>query len=189
MTQGTLFVDAGHDPGCKRVMRRQPGVEVTASFGGPGDCYRYGLTERWGPEPMALWSMMNPSGAGLEATDMTVAKTGRISRRLGCGGQMIANACAYRATDRMRLLEVLDPVGPGNLSAILAMAAECSLIIVAHGRLPGQLQPHADAMVSLLRGAGHTLHVLQLTPDGVPFHPLARGKGHIPEDIKPIIWA
>ena len=188
MTQGALFSGVGHDPGCKRIIRRQPGIEATANFGGPNDCYRYNLIERWGHGPLALWCMMNPSGAGAEGTDMTVAKTGRISRRLLMGGQMIANACAYRATDRMRLLEVADPVGPGNSAAILAMADKAGLIVVAHGRLPGALQQHADAMVAMLRLAGHRLWVLRLTPDNIPFHPLARGKGHVPEDIIPSIW-
>jgi hypothetical protein len=102
---------------------------------------------------------------------------------------LIGNACAYRATDRMRLLEVADPVGSRNHQAILEMAAEAGMIIIAHGRLPGALQVHADDMCRLLLEAGHKLHVLRLTDDGVPVHPLARGKAFIPENIQPVAWA
>jgi hypothetical protein len=120
--------------------------------------------------------------------DKTVSKTARMAKRLGFSGQFIGNVCSYRATDRMRLLEVPDPVGPRNHAAILEMAAESKMIVVAHGRLPGKLQVYADQAVKVLRGAGRALHVLRLTPDGVPVHPLARGKGHIPEDTVPQVW-
>jgi hypothetical protein len=138
---------------------------------------------------MVLWAMMNPSTADFRFLDPTVAKTAHMSRLLGFGGQFIANAAAYRATDRMRLLEIADPIGPGNPAAILAMAAQANLVVIAHGRLPGGLQQFANSMCRLLSEAGHKLHVLRLTPDGVPMHPLARGKGHIPHTTKPIPWA
>jgi hypothetical protein len=180
---------AMHDPGCKRLIRLPADVKITAEFGGEGDCYRYSLLHRWSNGPLLMWNLMNPSGAGVEFGDSTVAKTGRISRRLGFGGQWIANACAYRATDRMRLLEVEDPVGPRNHGAIREMAATSEMIIIAHGRLPGALQTHADRVVEILLDMGRTLHVLRLSNDGVPVHPLARGKGHIPENIEPQPWA
>jgi hypothetical protein len=101
---------------------------------------------------------------------------------------LAAQSAGYRTTDRMRLLDVADPVGPNNAAYILAMARESGIIVIAHGRLPGDLQKHADAMCRLLCGAGHKLHVLRLTDDGVPMHPLARGKRHIPEDVVPQLW-
>jgi len=182
-----------HDPGGKTRIKIPDGWEVCASFTGEGgdpygDCYRLSLMHRWGDGPMALWEMMNPSTADCRFLDPTVAKTARISKRLGFGGQFIGNACAYRATDRMRLLTVADPVGPGNHDANLRMAAAAGVIIIAHGRLPGDLQKHADAMCRLLHDAGHKLHALRLTDDGVPMHPLARGKRHIPEDVVPQPW-
>lgn len=177
-----------HDPGGKRRLIIPADWTVTAEFGGEGDCCRYELSHRWSDGPMVLWAMMNPSTADFRCLDPTVSKTARMSRLLGFGGQFIANAGAYRATDRMRLLETADPVGPGNHAAILSMAARSNLIVIAHGRLPGTLQKIADSMCRLLLGAGHKLHVLRLTPDGIPMHPLARGKGHIPYDTKPIFW-
>ena len=107
-----------HDVGCKRAIRLPADTTSGAEFS-PCKQYRLKLVQRWSMGPFILWCMMNPSIAGEQLgaqalSDATVAKTGRISRRLGFGGQMIGNACAYRATDRMRLLEVKDPVGPGT---------------------------------------------------------------------------
>jgi len=177
-----------HDPGGKRRLPLPATWDVSARFDGLADCYRYELSHRWGDGPMVLWAMMNPSTADFKCLDPTVAKTARMSRLLGFGGQFVANAAAYRATDRMKLLGTPDPVGPGNHAAILAMAAQADLIVVAHGRLPGNLQPLAHTMCRILREAGHSLHILRLTKDGIPTHPLARGKGYIPDDKKPELW-
>jgi hypothetical protein len=196
MTGDDLFCRvllAEHDAGGKVKWPIPPGWQTGAMFSGEngdayGDCYRNKLWHRWGGGPMALIGMMNPSTANEHFLDPTVAKTSRIFRRLGFGGQFIANACAYRATDKGRLLSVADPVGPRNHQSILEMAACCEMLVIAHGRLPGDLLKHADAMCHLLHDAGHKLHVLRLTPDGVPMHPLARGKAHIPEDTVPQPW-
>lgn len=191
MSQSALF-DAPvvqHDHGCKVLIRINPAWKVDAEFGGENDCYRYKLKHVWGNGPMAMIALKNPSGAGLHVGDQTVMKTSRIFKRLGFGGQWIANTCAYRHVSPDALLKVRDPVGPRNIEAILEMASESEMVVVGHGRLPGDLQRHADAMCSALRGAGHTLHVLRLTQDGVPVHPLARGKSHIPESTAPTVWA
>jgi hypothetical protein len=179
---------AGHDPGGKTRLRLPAGMLGDAEFGGEGQCYRYKLFRRWAPGPIAMFGMMNCSTAEADVNDPTVAKVCQISRGLGYGGAYIGNACAYRATDRMRLLTVADPVGPRNHAAILEMVSESSLVVIAHGRLPGDLQRHAHAMCELIQGAGHRLHVLRLTPDGTPMHPLARGKAFIPVSTVPSPW-
>jgi hypothetical protein len=132
--------------------------------------------------------MMNCSTGAADINDPTVAKVCQMARGWGFAGALIGNACAYRATNKMRLLDVADPVGPRNHAALLEMAAEAGLIVIAHGRLPGDLQVHANAMCRLLEDAGHRLHVLRLTDDGVPMHPLARGRRHIPVTTKPFPW-
>ena len=176
-----------HDHGCKRIMRVPAGWQVEGEI---SDCeqYRYKLSQRWADGPLALFCMMNPSGADLEVTDATVSKCARMANGWGYGGLMVANACAYRATDKNRLLEIDDPVGPRNSAAHLEMAAQAGIIVIAHGRLPKGLEHRADTMTQNLRNAGHTLHVLRLLGDGVPTHPLARGKGYVPEDTEPVSW-
>lgn len=189
--QLTLFSgpDVEHDPGGKSSWRLPADTLGCAEFGGPGNCYRYKLLRRWAAGHLAMFCLMNCSTAAAEVNDPTVAKCCQMARGWGFGGLFIANACAYRATDRMRLLTVEDPVGPRNHAAILEMASESRLIVIAHGRLPGDLQRHADEMCRIIRDAGHGLHVLRLSNDGVPVHPLARGKGHIPVSIQPSPWA
>jgi hypothetical protein len=188
-SQPSLFTTPVHDSGCKRPIRLPKETRVYATFGGPNDCYRYKLEHCWRMgDSRALFAMMNPSAADLEFTDATVAKCGRLAKRWGYDGLFAGNACAYRATDRMRLLEVEDPVGPGNHQALREMAESSDLVIVAHGKLPGDLQKYATQMVEVLRATGKPLHILGLSSDGTPIHPLARGKAHVPEDIRPRIW-
>lgn len=180
---------AEHDHGCKVLIKIPAAWKVEAEFGGPGDCYRYKLRHVWDDElPMAMIAMMNPSGAGIRVGDQTVMKTWRIFRRLGFGGQWIANTCAYRHVRPGELLTVADPVGPRNLAAILEMAEDARMVVIAHGRLPGTLQRHAEAMCAALRQAGHSLYVLRLSRDGIPTHPLARGKSHIQDATVPVPW-
>jgi hypothetical protein len=177
-----------HDHGCKRLIRLPSSWQVEAEFDGPGDCWRYLLLHRWGPGPLALYAMMNPSGADHRFGDATVMKTSRISKRLGYGGQIVVNACAYRGVQPKMLLAVADPVGPKNLATIERMARDASLIVVAHGNLPPSLQHHADAMVAVLQRSTKPLFVLGLSGDGVPMHPLARGKSAIRENVIPQPW-
>lgn len=167
-----------HDTGCKRLLKVPAHWLVGYSFSGPGDCYRESLTHVWGNREgklrLLLYLMMNPSAAGTEpyVTDSTVAKCARIAKRLGFDGIIVVNACAYRVTQSKELLKVTDPVGPRNHISILEMARRADKIIVAHGKLPGKLQVHADAAVKLLRDAGHDLYALDFTKDGIPRHPL-----------------
>lgn len=175
-----------HDAGGRTRIRLPADTTGGAEFGGEGRCYRYKLVRRWAAGHMMMVACMNPSTADdTNINDPTVAKCCRYARSWGYAGLFVANACAYRATDRMRLLQVEDPVGPRNHAAILEMAAESSLIVVGHGILPGALQRHAAAMCGLIQGAGHKLHVLRLTKDGTPSHPL-----YLPEteDTLPRPW-
>ena len=177
-----------HSAGCLRSWPVPADWQVSASF---SRCrqYRYSLTQRWASGDLVLWCMMNPSAADLTHTDATVAKCARLAARWGYGGQMIANACAYRATDRLRLLSVPDPCGSRNRAAWVRLANRAALIVIAHGRLPGALQIHAEAMCRSMRRQGRALHVLKLLEDGTPSHPLARGKGFISEGAVPVQWA
>lgn len=176
----------GHDPGGRVRYRVNPQWKVGALFSGEGACYREKLMHRWGDGPAAMIAMMNPSVADYRVLDPTVAKTARLAKQWGYGAQVVVNACAYRATDKLRLLEVKDPVGRFNLEAIRIAAESVDLIVVAHGQLPKGLQKHADAMVNMLLKHGHTLHVLKLSKGGIPYHPLLIP---MPEaEIKPLVW-
>lgn len=186
-TQPTLFeAPRRHDTGCKRLLRVPSDWLIERHFSGADHCYREYLVQTWNREAvrprLLLFLMMNPSGAGSEpyVTDSTVAKCARIAKRLGNDGIIVVNACAYRATNNKRLLTVTDPVGPRNHFYILQMARRADQIIVAHGKLPGKLQVHADTAVKLLRDAGYELYALEIGKSG-PKHPL-----FLSETLQPI---
>lgn len=182
---------AAHDTGCKRFIKIPPHWMVSAVFGGPNECYRYFLAHSWGKDhgPAAVFAMMNPSGADVTVADSTVWRTAKIAQRMGFCRQIIINACAYRATNPKTLLGVHDPVGPKNAYHIEELCKDAGVLIVAHGLLPPKLRHHAEAMVDIMRQSGKPLHILGLTKDGTPVHPLVRGKNALPANAVAHAWA
>lgn len=171
--------DMKHDPGGKRRPKWPADSEVEAKF---SDCerYRYFLSEIWDRQrPLVMFLMMNPSVAGHEYADPTLIKTGKYARAWGYGGQLVANVHAYRVTDSKRLIEIEDPVGPKNNAALLHMARNAEIIVLAYGLPPKPLRPRAAAVVDMLRG-NFPLKYLQLTRNGTPRHPLYLNSGLLP---------
>lgn len=161
-----------HDPGGKSRPAWPTDSTVSALF---SDCrqYRYELSEIWDrSKPLVLWILMNPSVACLDYSDPTLRKTGRFARAWGCGGQLIGNVHAYRATDKRRLLEVEDPVGPDNDKSILRMANQAPKIVLAYGAPPKELSKRGLEVVNLL--INHPgLSCLKFAKDEItPVHPL-----------------
>jgi hypothetical protein len=168
-----------HDAGGKSRPAWPPDSTVTAVF---SDCqrYRYQLREIWDPKrPLILWVLMNPSVACLDFSDPTLRKTGRFSRAWEYGGQLVGNVHAYRATDKNRLLEVADPVGPDNERAILSMASEAKEVVLAYGQPPQALRDRGRMVAERLRSHPGLCH-LRLAKDGTPMHPL-----YLPATLRP----
>lgn len=172
-----------HDAGGKVRPKWPADSTVTAVF---SECqkYRYQLREIWdSTRPLILWILMNPSVACTDYSDPTLRKTGKYSRNWGYGGQLIGNVHAYRATDKIRLLEVPDPVGPKNNQIILEMAAEAKTVLLAYGQPPKALRSRGLELVKLLRHHPDVRH-LRLAQDGTPVHPL-----YLPDNLRPITHA
>ena len=168
-----------HDPGGKVRPAWPADSTVTAVF---SECqqYRYQLREIWDPaRPLVLWLLMNPSVACTDYSDPTLRKTGKFSRAWGYGGQLVGNVHAYRATDKLRLLEVADPVGPQNDRMILELAAEAQTVVLAYGQPPKALRPRGQHLTALLSDHPNLCH-LRLAQDGTPVHPL-----YLPETLRP----
>ncbi len=160
-----------HDAGGKSRPAWPGDSTVTAVF---SDCqkYRYQLREIWDTsKPLVLWLLMNPSVACTDYSDPTLRKTGKFARAWGYGGQLVGNVHAYRATDKNRLLEVDDPVGPKNDQMILEMAAAAKTVVLAYGQPPKSLRARGQELESLLRSHPGLCH-LRLSQDGTPVHPL-----------------
>ena len=142
--------------------------------------YRYQLREIWdASKPLVLWLLMNPSVACTDHSDPTLRKTGTFARAWGYGGKLVGNVHAYRATDKSRLLEVDDPVGPNNNRMILQMAADAKTVVLAYGQPPSDLRARGAEVVALLRHHSGLCH-LRLAQDGTPVHPL-----YLPSTLSP----
>ena len=168
-----------HDAGGKVRPAWQADSTVSAVF---SDCqkYRYQLREIWdASKPLVLWLLMNPSVACTEYSDPTLRRTGTFARAWGYGGQLVGNAHAYRATDKNRLLEAADPVGPQNDQMILEMAGHAKTVVLAYGQPPKSLRARGQELESLLRHHPDLCH-LRLSQDGTPVHPL-----YLPATLRP----
>ena len=168
-----------HDAGGKARPAWPLDSAVSAVF---SECqrYRYELREVWDPErPLVLWLLMNPSVACIDHGDPTLRKTGNFARIWGYGGQLVGNVHAYRATDKNRLMEVADPVGPENDRRIAAMAAQAKTVVLAYGQPPKALRSRGAHVVELLRHHPQLCH-LRLAQDGTPVHPLYLPSSLIP---------
>jgi hypothetical protein len=181
-----MQMPTSHDPGGKVRLALKSDVRSTAVFGGPADCYRYRLVRTWDDaKPHAMFVMMNPSTADPLVDDPSVAKCGRFARAWHYGGLYVGNTFAYRATDKKRLRTIPDPVGPENDRHLIEMARSAAIVIFAYGQ-PGHatLLPRGRTLAKLLIDkAGIRPHVLRLSKDGIPCHPL-----YLPESLVPAPW-
>lgn len=166
-----------HDPGGKLRLKLASDIVSAAAF---SQCrrWRWWLERRWDGQPMGTPGFgvvigMNPSTADLTVDDPTVAGcVFRARHRWGLPGLVMLNAFAYRATDKRRLLDVDDPVGPENDAMILHYARHAAQVVVAWGQPPKPLMGRGAAVAELLRGAGITALCFGLNGDGSPKHPL-----------------
>ncbi len=174
-----------HDPGGRRLPL-PPDVVAHAVYGGPGDCYRYRLvwkTLGWRPgnaNTLAV-GLMNPSTAGHDCGDATVAWCWRWSKSIGCTRLIVVNADAYRCTDQRRLAEVEDPCGEENEDHWRRAAVESDMIVLGYGRPKLRaLRSHGPRMARIMRRY-QPLFAWRVSRDGTPWHPL-----YLPADTQAI---
>ena len=161
------------------MMQREAWIE------GPRRQYRYTLTRQWWdcdkPRMMA-WIMLNPSTADANIDDRTIKKCIATGVRLGYQGIIVANLFAYRSTNPDNLDLAGDAVGPHNDKAILQVAGQAEIRVVAWGvPLSKFIADRAEAVKELL--ADFPLHVVGLTKDGHPRHPV-----RMANPLEPILW-
>jgi hypothetical protein len=77
--------------------------------------YRYQLRRWWDDtKPFALFWGLNPSVADSAVDDPTIRRMVGFAKRENCGGIVVVNWFAWRATDPAELLEATHPTGPEN---------------------------------------------------------------------------
>jgi len=100
---------------------------------------------------------------------------------LNYGGIIVTNLFAWRATDPSELKMVEDPVGPENDEAIVESAYRAQLVVCAWGN-DGKILRRSTAVKKRLH-IFSTLHILKLSKEGEPVHPLYQ-----PYHLKPVAW-
>lgn len=100
------------------------------SLGGETDEFHYELSRVWNEDLLTLlFVMMNPSTAGPDSDGPSLAECRRYAEGWGFGSLLVGNTFAYRATDKKRLLEIVDPVEPDNDAHLLSMADRAAMIV------------------------------------------------------------
>ena len=138
--------------------------------------YRYRLWRIWDEDrPPMGFCMQNPSTADASEDDPTIRRCSGFARREGCGGIVVCNVFAFRATDEDELLATADPVGPENWEW---MRFVCNVqlgtkLVAAWGTMLGGKKrfrtPYLNAAhACMAQGAV----CLGTTKDGQPRHPL-----------------
>ncbi len=155
----------------------------TAQFSPCGN-YRYDLVIIWGdPSNLINFCCLNGSTADAEKNDPTVERLERRARMWGFGGVVVTNIHAWRSTNPDALLSLPDPTGPLNNQYILKWARKCSMVVCGWS-CHKAARSRGPAVELMLRMAEIQLHVLRLTKDGFPQHPLYIGYSEKPKPWK-----
>lgn len=133
--------------------------------------YRYVLSRTWGLEPPLVFVMLNPSTADDRVDDPTIRKCIGFARREKCGGIVVVNLYAWRATSPADMKKAADPIGPDNNRFIYsAVTGPCEKVVVAWG---ANAEPaRARDVLKLIRDAGKEPLCLGKTNSLQPRHPL-----------------
>jgi hypothetical protein len=123
---------------------------------------------------MLLFVMLNPSGATELWLDPTVRRCLVRARRDRYAGVAVANVFGYRATDPDELHRVADPVGVDNDRCIRRLLAASGAVICGWGNHASirRRPERAQAILAMIRAAGHRPTALKINADGSPAHPL-----------------
>lgn len=147
--------------------------------------YRYRLWRIWDIEkPLACFVMLNPSTADGEEDDPTVRRCMGFAKRLNCGGLVVVNLFAYRATNPKELHAINHTptkVGPENDTWIKSECSSCDLVIVAWGSHGGRYERRYLRVLDLI---DKPVYCLGRTRAGDPRHPL-----YLRADSKLELWA
>lgn len=135
----------------------------------PCGAYRYTLTRTWGPGKMAVFVMLNPSTADARQDDPTIRRCRGFARREGCGGLVVVNLFAFRATSPADMKAARDPVGPQNDATLIRVLDDADGPIIAAWGAHGSYRGRDREVAGLIDAPWMCLG---LTKAGAPRHPL-----------------
>lgn len=158
---------------------------------------RFVLGERWSVGPMVGFAGMNPSTAGLAATDPSWSRWRGFAQRWGAGGMLVVNPVPLRSPDPDAAIAILREMVNGRASwAAEHMAANLAHLskygdkacawVIGWGDKGAAMNAvarcHRNALEALKGGSDAPFLSFGLTASGNPIHVLARGKGRLPDD-------
>lgn len=145
--------------------------------------WRYTLGRVWSVErPLMTFIGLNPSTADESKDDPTIRKIIGFARREDCGGLLMLNLFAFRATDPRQMKKAVDPVGPGNDAAIRAAMFGAGLIVAGWGN-HGNFRDRDQSVLEIIKAADRGAFALKINGTGQPMHPL-----YLPNETKLIEW-
>jgi hypothetical protein len=121
---------------------------------------------------------LNPSTADETNDDPTVRRCINYAAGWGYRALIMTNIFAFRATDPYDMMMAEDPGGEDNDIWLKRAANEANMVVAAWGT-HGAYQARGAAVSKML----NPLHVLRLTKDGHPAHPL-----YLPKTLTPVPW-
>lgn len=134
--------------------------------------YRYWLMREWDETlPKMCVIGLNPSTADENTDDPTIRKCIGFARRLNCGGILMLNVGAYRATDPRKWRKAGDPFGPENTDDHMRHWIAhfgATLTVAAWGKNGN----HAKERCCLIKYGIPDLWCFGKNTDGTPRHPL-----------------
>lgn len=157
------------------------------------------LLERGSDRPEARtagWLLCNPSTADAERDDPTVRRMRHFSDRARCSRILVGNVWGLRETYPADLWAALragaytEAMRSANLDALAAIGAQCDVLFMAFGAEPGRKHPQAvrEAIDAIWNAERPVPLCLGTTDDGLPLHPLARGKHAVRNDAPLVEW-
>lgn len=152
----------------------------------PCGLYRYRLTRTWnGQLDPLVFVMLNPSTADAHVDDPTIRRCIGYAKREWCGGIVVVNLMAYRATKPNVLPKVDDPVGSANLDMLMVTLAGLDRAVVAWGGHRSARMPFARPSIEMVASCVDEMVCLGISENnGSPHHPLMQ-----PTTAPLILWS
>lgn len=156
----------------------------TGALFSPCRRFRYLLWRTWSSEdPACLFIGLNPSTADELQDDPTIRRCRGFAESWGFGALWMANVFAFRSTMPAALRQQGgSAIGPRNDEYLLAASRAAGRVICAWGT-HAKLLGRGATVARMLREGGVTPHVLRLTQEGYPGHPL-----YLPKTLEPVAW-
>lgn len=147
--------------------------------------YRYTLWRVWDNlfcHGYVMFICLNPSTADEKKDDPTVRRCVTYVKNWGYSSFCMTNLFAYRTSKPVEMLSFTgDPIGPENNKHLINIAKYAKIIIAAWG-INGSYMDRDVEVVKLIRKI-KPIHILRLTANGHPNHPLYLKKG-----LNPVLW-